>query len=93
LRNLYSASEKKKPYLSLSNALSNINKTSELASAKENPESTTNTTEVKEILLKNIKQFKDLIGIYQRKNHLENPIIPMGEFKTVLRGLGISLPH
>ncbi len=45
--------------------------------------------EVKETLLKKIKEFRDLIHIYQRKNSQDEAIIPMGEFKTVLKALGI----
>lgn len=32
-----------------------------------------------------------MIHIYQRKNHSDEAIIPMGEFKTVLKGLDINL--
>ena len=40
-----------------------------------------------------MKEFRDLIHIYQKKNHQDESIIPMTDFKTVLKSLGITLTN
>lgn len=90
LRNLYSSSEKTKPQFSEGKWI-----TSALVSAKESSENIRESSnqEVKETLLRKIKDFRDLIHIYQRKNHSENSILPLAEFKTVLKGIGLNLSN
>lgn len=49
--------------------------------------------EIKNTLLKRIKDFRDLIQIYQRKAHSESSILPLAEFKSILKGLGLSVSN
>mmetsp|Transcript_6866 Transcript_6866/g.6071 ORF Transcript_6866/g.6071 Transcript_6866/m.6071 type:complete len:193 (+) Transcript_6866:700-1278(+) len=83
LRSIYSSNEKQNRSEIMTPALK-----SQKANDFESSEK-----EIKETLLSKIKQFRDLIHIYQRKNHSENSILPLPEFKTVLRAIGINIPN
>ena len=43
--------------------------------------------------MKRIKDFRDLIHIYQRKNKQDTAILPINEFRTILKGIGITLSN
>lgn len=113
LRNLYSATEKKRPLYGPGNEVNTMTLMKNNASVtprKGEEESTTNfnrsvfinqehestSAEVKDIILRRQKNFRDLIVMYQRKNPLSQvqasiPVIPLQEFRILLRTIGINL--
>ena len=48
--------------------------------------------EVKDILIKKIKEFRDLLQMYQKKRP-NSSVLPLSEFKNVLKGVGINIGH
>jgi hypothetical protein len=59
------------------------------AAWKDKPE--TSKAEVKGILMSKLKEFRDLIHIYQKKNKINESILPVNEFRTILKGIGINM--
>jgi hypothetical protein len=53
----------------------------------------TSQGEVKDILLRRMKNFRDLIILHQKKQPNGSYLVPLQEFKTILRTLGIFLSN
>ncbi len=52
----------------------------------------TSKDEVREILNQKMKNFRELVKLHQKKSQIGFAHIPIQEFKTILKTLGINLP-
>lgn len=65
-----------------------INRSAVLIDPRETPQK-----EIREILLRKMKNFRDLILLHQKKSSNGGILVPIQEFKTILKSLGINISH